>query len=102
VLLHRLLGDVEIGGNLLVEPTPDHVRHDLALARREPADERPARLPLERALPFAGVGFDLLKPWPLKFVFDNVLKGVTFLPAWAQMPPKSVTRKSPQWKCPVS
>ncbi|MCI0588623.1 MAG: ABC transporter ATP-binding protein/permease [Planctomycetes bacterium] len=32
----------------------------------------------------AGVGFDLLKPWPLKFVFDNVLKGVTFLPAWAQ------------------
>ncbi|HET6202845.1 MAG TPA: ABC transporter ATP-binding protein [Planctomycetota bacterium] len=38
-----------------------------------------------------GVAFDLLKPWPLKFVFDYLLKGVTFLPAWAQMPGMSET-----------
>jgi ABC-type multidrug transport system fused ATPase/permease subunit len=32
------------------------------------------------------VGFDLLKPWPLKFVLDNVIPGKSFLPAWASVP----------------
>jgi ABC-type multidrug transport system fused ATPase/permease subunit len=34
----------------------------------------------------ASVGFDLLKPWPLKFVLDNLIPGVSFLPAWAHAP----------------
>jgi ABC-type multidrug transport system fused ATPase/permease subunit len=32
----------------------------------------------------AAVGFDFLKPWPLKLVIDFVIPGNTFLPAWAQ------------------
>jgi len=31
-------------------------------------------------------GFELLKPWPLKFLVDNVVPGKTFLPAWARAP----------------
>ena len=30
-----------------------------------------------------GTAVDLLKPWPLKFVFDYLLKGASFLPEWA-------------------
>ena len=30
--------------------------------------------------------FELLKPWPLKFLVDNVVPGKTFLPAWARTP----------------
>jgi len=35
---------------------------------------------------FAAAGFELLKPWPLKFVIDNVLPGRSFLPEWARAP----------------
>jgi ABC-type multidrug transport system fused ATPase/permease subunit len=35
---------------------------------------------------FAAAGFELFKPWPLKFVIDNVLPGVSFLPEWARAP----------------
>jgi len=31
----------------------------------------------------AAVGFDFLKPWPVKFVIDYVIPGKAFLPAWA-------------------
>src|SRR3972149_12274196 len=31
----------------------------------------------------AGAGFELLKPWPLKFVFDYLLMEPASLPAWA-------------------
>src|SRR3972149_1734149 len=31
----------------------------------------------------AGAGFELLKPWPLKFVFDYLLMEKASLPAWA-------------------
>src|SRR5687768_13733602 len=34
----------------------------------------------------SAAGFELFKPWPLKFVIDNVIKGVSFLPAWARAP----------------
>ncbi len=37
------------------------------------------------------VAFDLLKPWPLAFVFDYLLKGASFLPPWARMPGLSDT-----------
>jgi ATP-binding cassette subfamily B protein len=30
-----------------------------------------------------GTAVELLKPWPLKFVFDYLLKDTSFLPAWA-------------------
>ncbi len=33
-----------------------------------------------------GTAFELLKPWPLKFVFDYLLKGLSFLPDW-MVPP---------------
>jgi len=35
---------------------------------------------------FAAAGFELLKPWPLKFVIDNVVPGNSFLPEWARAP----------------
>jgi ABC-type multidrug transport system fused ATPase/permease subunit len=28
--------------------------------------------------------FELLKPWPLKFIIDNVVPGISFVPVWAQ------------------
>ena len=31
------------------------------------------------------VVFELMKPWPLKFVFDYVVKNVSFLPEWAKV-----------------
>jgi hypothetical protein len=31
----------------------------------------------------AGTAVDLLKPWPLKFVFDYLLKDISFLPQWS-------------------
>jgi ABC-type bacteriocin/lantibiotic exporter with double-glycine peptidase domain len=33
----------------------------------------------------AAVGFDFLKPWPVKLVIDHVIPGKTFLPAWARV-----------------
>jgi ATP-binding cassette, subfamily B, bacterial len=38
-----------------------------------------------------GTAVELLKPWPLKFVFDYLLQGASFLPPWA-MPPGVDTR----------
>jgi ATP-binding cassette, subfamily B, bacterial len=47
----------------------------------------------------ANVGFDLLKPWPLKLVFDYLLKGTSFLPAWARTPGMSDTTEMLVFVC---
>src|SRR2546422_10513471 len=35
---------------------------------------------------FAAAGFELFKPWPLKFAVDYVIPGHSFLPEWARAP----------------
>src|SRR5262245_17572285 len=55
VLLDRLLRNVEIGGDLLVQPALDHVLHDLALASRQSLHPCHADVTLERPSPLVGM-----------------------------------------------
>ena len=51
----------------------------------------PFILPRWKTLTVAGLAlltfvvFELMKPWPLKFVFDYVVPHVSFLPEWARI-----------------